>query len=249
MIDIEKIEAYCNELLSSSSFKDASYNGIQVLNNKDIKKIVTGVSATEELFKKANEVGASLVLTHHGIYWKGGDPRLVGILNSRVKALKNISLMAYHLPLDAHLEIGNNALIAKRINAKVEGYFPVDTPDNISLKATLNNQSSCDDIKKMLDISEGKKEVVVINPKGIIKNVVICTGEGGFNFDFNLDGIDAIITGEISERHYHLAIEKNVTMFLIGHHYSEVLGIKGLGEKIAEEFGIEHEFIDIYSPF
>ena len=252
MVDIKEIEQYCNELLNVTKFKDASYNGLQVLNTTKISKIVTGVSANVDLFTQAAEEGADLVLTHHGLYWKVNDPRLVGILARRVKALDNASLMAYHLPLDAHPQIGNNVLIAEYMGANIEGYFPVkDDEQCISIKASFKEPISYVDsnnpIDKLKAISDYKREVRFINPKPTIQNCVICTGEGGFNMDMDLDGIDALITGEITERYYHLALEKDISIILLGHHYSEVLGIKALGDHLAKKFNLAHSFIDVFS--
>ncbi|MDD6177809.1 MAG: Nif3-like dinuclear metal center hexameric protein [Ruminobacter sp.] len=248
-LKLDDILKFCDNLLDSSSFKDASFNGLQVENTKEISKIVTGVSATKELFERAKKAKADLVITHHGLFWKGADPRLVGVLGNRVKALGNMSLMAYHLPLDAHKTIGNNAKIAQFIEAEVKGYFPVDRPDSISIKASYEQSKDADYIVSNLKKVIPDSNIRVIGDNRPIKNMVICSGEGAFNIDMDLTNIDAVITGEMTERYYHLAFEKNINIILLGHHYSEVFGIIALGEKIKEKFGAEVEFIDVFSPF
>ncbi len=250
-VSLFEIMAFCEELLDSSTLKDCSYNGLQVEGrSNEINKIVTGVTGNCELFNLARQAHADLVLVHHGIYWKGADPRLTGILGKRVKALGDMSLAAFHLPLDAHPLIGNNALMIKSLNAEVLGYLGGGGRETITMVGDFGSQNArlpqelADDLERLL----GRRPLIMGPLDKTITKLAVCTGGGGFVLEGDLDGCTALITGEVHEQHYHLAKELGVTVFVAGHHATEMCGIRALGQCIRERFGIEEEFINVYSP-
>lgn len=247
-VNLEDIVSFCDKFLANDNYKDYSFNGLQVNGKQKISKIVTGVTANIELFEKAKELNADLVLVHHGLYWKGRDPRLVGVLGNRIKALGENSLVAYHLPLDGHIEIGNNALISKAIEASSYEYLQTKECANVAMIAKLDKSISSSDMKVKLDKFFNNDIKIIFEATKDIKNVAICSGGGGFLLENDLTDIDAVIVGEIHEQHFHLAKELGVTLFVCGHHATEICGIKALGEVVAKQFNLEHEFCNIFSP-
>ncbi|MGN1392879.1 MAG: Nif3-like dinuclear metal center hexameric protein [Succinivibrionaceae bacterium] len=247
-VQLEQILDFCEELLNSNSFKDYSYNGLQVKGKTDIKKIVTGVTANIALFNKAKIVGADLVLTHHGLYWKGGDPRLVGVLGERVKELGGMSLIAYHLPLDAHPIIGNNALLVSSLGGIQDGFIKDSEIPNIAAKGYFEKPITVGILSDMLSNLLGRN-ILIVGPKNrLVEKFVVCSGSGGSFLEESMEGNNVLITGEIHEQHVHLANERGITTFVCGHHATECCGIMALGRCLAEKFSIEHEFININSP-
>lgn len=250
-VSLNEILEFCEELLDAKSMKDCSYNGLQVAGKTvNINKIVTGVTGNCELFNLARQANADLVLVHHGIYWKGDDPRLIGVLGNRVKALGDMSLIAYHLPLDAHPVIGNNSLIIQSLKAKVGGYLGGGSRDVVAMNGSFEKGSErtvaelADELERIL----GKRPLVMGPIDQVISNFVVCTGGGAFVLEEDMCGATALITGEVHEQHYHLAKELGISVFVCGHHATEICGIKALGQCIAEKFNIEEEFINVYSP-
>lgn len=246
---LNEIIRFIDNYLMINEIDDYSYNGLQVEGKKEVSKIVTGVTANHELLVRAGAAGADLVLAHHGLYWKKADPRLTGILGKRVKALGEMSLAAYHLPLDVHEKIGNNALIVKAIGAEFEDYIRPGKRDSIGVVATFSEPVAGDELAARIKTFCGNREPMVIGSAGkSVKRIAVCSGGGGFMFEENIQGIDAVISGEIHEQHYHLAVENDVMGIVCGHHASEMCGIRALGELVAEKFGISCEFINVLSP-
>lgn len=245
---LSDIKKFCDELLVPEKFKDWSFNGIQVEGRQSVKKVVTGVTANEELFLRARNAHADLVITHHGLYWKGGDPRLVGVLGNRIKQLGNLSLMAYHLPLDAHPLIGNNALLVKTLGGSVQNFIKDSETPDVAAVGKFETPQSVATLKVLLE-SLVAHNVLVMGPSDVnITDFVVCSGGGGFLLEESLEGHKVLITGEVHEQHFHLARERGITTFVCGHHATECCGIMALGHCIAEKFSIEHEFINVVSP-
>lgn len=245
---LKDVIAFINDYLHVSEISDYSYNGLQVEGRDEISKIVTGVTGNIDLFGKAEKAGADLVLVHHGLYWKGGDPRLTGILGSRVRALNGMSLAAYHFPLDLHPEIGNNALIIRAVGAEFVSYIKPGDPSSIAMIARFAEPVTVESLNASLTAFCEKKPLIMGPEDRLISTVAVCSGGGGFVLEQNLEGIDAVISGEVHEQHYHLAVEKNVTAFVCGHHATEICGIRELGRRVSEHFNISCEFINSYSP-
>jgi dinuclear metal center YbgI/SA1388 family protein len=245
---VKDIVDFCSNLLQCQDFNDCSFNGLQVEGSLNVRKIVTGVTANIELFKRATLANADMVLTHHGLYWKGADPRLVDVLGKRVKALGQMSLAAFHLPLDAHPIIGNNALIISSIGAEVGCYIRNGAKQDIAIEGFFTKPVSVLNLSFLLEKYLGRRPLIMGPQEREVQKFLVCSGGGGFLLEEDLGGIDVLITGEVHEQHYHLAQERNITTFVCGHHATECCGISALGQCVAEKFGIEHEFINVVSP-
>ena len=248
-VPLMEIAAFVNDYLRISDYSDASMNGLQVQGERDrVSRIVTGVTANVALFEAARQRNADLVMTHHGLYWKGADPRLTGVLGQRVRALSGMSLMAWHLPLDGHPELGNNALLAKMLGARNAGYLS-GSYGSITVIGEFENPVSAEQIRSIIIRDLGREPFIMGPQNHPIRKIAICSGGGGFVLGEDLPpDTDAVFTGEVQEHHYHLAVERGITAFVAGHHATERCGIRALGEFTARHFGIEAEFVDIPSP-
>lgn len=246
------ITEFCDEYLAAASFQDYCPNGLQVDAGAEIKRIVTGVTASEALIDAAIQDGADAILVHHGYFWKGEPAPITGMKGKRIRKLMQhgISLIAYHLPLDAHTEIGNNAVLARELGLIITGaLYPTETRP-VGNVATCPPQSSaelCQTIETVL----GRKLLYISGNRGdnLITRVGICTGGAQDMIEQAAAmGCDAYISGEISERTTHSARELGIDYFACGHHATERGGIQALGEMVREHFGIPVTFIDIDNP-
>lgn len=237
-----------NELLVPEKFHDYAPNGLQVEGRQEVRRIVTGVSACLELILAARERSADAVFVHHGWFWKREDPRITGVRRKRISALlsADMSLVAYHLPLDDHPELGNNALLGRELGFIADGRFGEDNLGWIGQpEEELPVKSLAERIKKHL-----KREPLLVGPANKrIRRVAWCSGAAQDMIEAAAEaGADCFISGEISERTTHLARELDIAYLACGHHATERLGIKALGEWIAKEHGVQVEFIDIDNP-
>jgi dinuclear metal center YbgI/SA1388 family protein len=251
MARLNQIVAYCNKVLLINEFDDYCPNGLQVDGRDEVNTLVSGVTASQALIERAIEERADAVLVHHGYFWKGEQATLTGVKYQRIRALirHDISLLAYHLPLDAHLELGNNAQLAHQLNFQhytvcdrgpAKGLlFYCDLPFAISGEALKGRISSA-----------LSREALHINVEGrVINRVGWCTGGAQSFIDQAADlGLDAYITGEASEKTTHIARERGIHFYSAGHHASERYGVQALGEQLQKEFSINHINIDIDNP-
>lgn len=248
MESITTITNYINDLLDSKRFKDYSPNGLQVQGKTDIKKIVSGVSATQEFIQAAIELDADAILVHHGWFWDKEDPRIIGMKYKRLKLLidNNISLLGYHLPLDAHPEFGNNAQLAKRLDIQIEDVMDKQGVGNYG---RLAEYTSLEALGERIEKSLSRKPTLISGGDHAIRKVAWCTG-GAQNWIHQAAeaGVDAYISGEISEHTVHVAKEMGVHYIAAGHHATERYGAKALGQHVAAKFGLQHEFVDIDNP-
>ncbi len=240
-----EIITYINEYLHISDFRDYGPQGLQVEGKETVNKIVTGVSASAEFFDKAAKRGADMIMVHHGILWDRDTPIIKGGTKRRLQTLlqNDITLLAYHLPLDKHPELGNNALAVKAFDmTNIEefaevGYMGTILP--ISFDVLL---------KKVRDLYQSDPLVFAYGPERI-ERIGICSGGAQRSIEEAIDlGLDAFITGEYSEPTMHLAKEGGIHFIGAGHYATERLGIRALGEHVAEKFGVDVEFIDIPNP-
>ncbi len=234
--------------MNAAGFKDYCPNGLQVANRKPIAKLITGVTASDAFLEAAIAEGADAVLLHHGLFWKGDDGRLTGFRYRRVRRLieADVALLAYHLPLDAHPTLGNNAQLAQRLGIAMQGVI-ADAPHVAigEIPAAQNMAVLAQKIEKVL----ARVPLVIGDPQRAIKRVAWCTGGGQNFFESAIAaGADAYITGEISEQHVHIARETGVVFIAAGHHATERYGVQALGAWAAQKLGIAHAFIDIDSP-
>ncbi|MGR5095110.1 Nif3-like dinuclear metal center hexameric protein [Vibrio maritimus] len=247
-----KLEAILNEKLSPQLIKDYSPNGLQVEGASEIKKVITGVTASQALIDYAVSVEADAVLVHHGYFWKGEPEPIRGMKGKRIRTLikNDVNLFGYHLPLDIHPELGNNARLAELLDIEVidglEGH-----PQSVAMFGKLATPMTGADfaakIAKTLN-----REPLHITPDmadKLIETVGWCTGGGQDYIELAASkGLDAFISGEISERTTYTARELNIHYFAAGHHATERYGIKALGEWLAKEHGLDVEFKDIDNP-
>ena len=242
---------HMSELLQANKIKDYCPNGLQVEGREDIKKIVTGVTASQALIDEAIELQADAILVHHGYFWKGEDPCVKGMKKQRLKALlsNDINLYAYHLPLDIHPSLGNNAQLANLLDIETLGGLEQTNPFSVAMQGRFQTPLSHADLGKRLRSVLGSNVLSEGDDAAMIKSVAWCTGGGQGYIDMAAEqGIDAFISGEVSEQTIHTAREMNIHFFAAGHHATERYGAKALGQHLAETFDLDVEFIDIPNP-
>lgn len=246
-----ELEAYLNQLLKPEKIKDFCPNGLQVQGKEQIKKVVTGVTATQLLIDQAIEKQADALFVHHGFFWKNENPAIKGMKQKRIKALlaNDINLYAYHLPLDIHPSLGNNAQLAKLLDIEVTGGLELNNPSSVAMQGQLNKAMSLADFSQLLEHKLQRKPLVESGGDFDVKTIAWCTGGGQSIIEqaANQD-IDLFITGEVSEQTIHTAREMNIHFIAAGHHATERYGAKAVGEHLAQQFGFDVEFIDINNP-
>ncbi|MCQ4278800.1 Nif3-like dinuclear metal center hexameric protein [Pseudomonas stutzeri] len=239
-----------DRFLNAAKIPDYCPNGLQVEGRPQVRRIVSGVTASQTLLDAAVEAHADVVLVHHGYFWKNEDPRVVGMKQRRLKTLlsNDISLLAYHLPLDVHPEVGNNVLLARLLGLTVEGSLEPDNPRSVGLVGSLDMPLAPAEFMRRIQSALGR-EPVMVEGAGLIRRVAWCTGGAqGYIDQAVTAGVDAYLTGEISEPTAHVARENELSFFAAGHHATERYGVQALGEYLAKRFAIEHLFIDCPNP-
>ena len=254
-IDRDQLSVYLADLLQVNRVKDYCPNGLQVQGKSNIKKIVTGVTASLALIDAAIEEGADAVLVHHGWFWKNDDVRVVGQLHARLKLLMEheISLFAYHLPLDLHPTLGNNAQLAQVmgwIDAKASPAAYPGTMDGLVWRGkTSGTQKTLGHLARGLASRLGRDPLVIGDLNKPVKSIAWCTGAAqGYITEAITMKVDAYISGEVSEPTFHAAQEMGVAYIAAGHHATERYGIQALGQHLSKKWGVEHQFIDIPNP-
>lgn len=242
---------YLDTLLNAKQIKDYCPNGLQVEGKAEIRKVVTGVTASEALIDAAIAQGADAILVHHGYFWKGEAYPIVGMKKNRIgKLIKHdISLIAYHLPIDVHSELGNNAQIGKMLGLNDVRAAEEFAPEGIIMRGEYQNPKPLKEVAADVN-NELKREPLVSDARNKeVTSVAWCTGGGQSYIDqvAALD-VDLFITGEASEQTIHSSRELQIDFIAAGHHATERYGVKSVGERIAAEFGIDVEFIDIHNP-
>ena len=244
-----ELDSYLGTLLEVGKFRDYGPNGLQVEGKAQVQRLVSGVTASRAFIEAAIAQQADALLVHHGLFWKGHDGRLTGWLKARVELLMahGINLFAYHLPLDAHAEFGNNAQFGARLQFVPDGRFGEQQLGFIGSPA---QPLTAEMLSVLLATRLGRAPVMVEGRSGEpIRRVAWCTGGAQGYFEAAIAaGADAYITGEISEPQAHLARETGVAFFACGHHASERYGAPALANHVAERFGLQHEFIEIDNP-
>lgn len=246
---MNELETYLNQLLDIAHFHDYCPNGLQVEGRSEVYQLVSGVTASFDFLQAAVAAGADAVLVHHGYFWRGEDQRIVGMKHRRIALLMahNVGLLSYHLPLDAHPEFGNNIQLARRLNFTETGRFG---DQNIAMQGTLPPQlANLRELRICIERALSRTPLVVGEDEKTVRRVAWCTGGAQGYFDEAIQlGVDAFITGEISEQNVHSARESGVAFISAGHHATERYGVQALGEHISQKFGIAHRFIDVGNP-
>ena len=250
-VDRQTLIAYLDELLEGQKGRDYGPNGLQVEGRQEISKIVTGVSACQELFVKAREAGADAVLVHHGIFWDGMPSVLTGIQYRRVAELirGDMSLIAYHLPLDRHPELGNNVLAAKELGLRGLEPFGDHGGLPIGFKGHFPFPVAPAELVDKCKQVYGQEPLTFLDGPDPIRTLGVISGGAQRELYTAIDeNLDAYITGEVSEWVMNVAREAKIHYLACGHYATERLGIRALGENLAARFGIEAEFIDVPNP-
>ncbi len=248
---LSELQACLDELLQPTSISDYCPNGLQVEGRAQISRLVTGVTASQALLDAAVAADADAILVHHGYFWKGENPCIRGIKKRRLATLlaHDISLLAYHLPIDLHPQFGNNAQLAARLGISIEGGLEPDNPRSIGLYGRLAAPLTAIQLADLLEQTLGRRPEHIEGGPALIERVGWCTGAAQGYIGQAIDrGLDAYISGEISEPTVHDAREGQVHYFAAGHHATERYGVQAVGEYLSETLGIEHRFIDIANP-
>jgi len=251
MVQLDDLVRYSNDLLEISSFKDYCPNGLQVQGKPEVNILVTGVTASLALIEKAVELQADALLVHHGYFWKGEQATITGMKYQRIKQLldSNISLLAYHLPLDAHPLYGNNIQLAQKLGILIDGNVSQNNEPGLLFYGKLEQAMPATDFANIIKKNLGRKAVHINANNQDIHTIAWCTGAAQSYLPLALElGVDAFLTGEISEQTVHIARECNIHLFAAGHHATERYGAESFGQHLSEHFSFQHYFIDIDNP-
>jgi dinuclear metal center YbgI/SA1388 family protein len=245
MAERDEIVSYCDELLDANAFEDYCPNGLQVEGKRRVNRIVSGVTASQALVDAAVAAGADLILVHHGYFWRGEPAQVVGMKARRLRALlgAEVNLVAYHLPLDAHPELGNNRQLGLAL-----GFGDARPIAGLVWGAELDQPLAPDQLGEKVEQAVGRKALRV-GPAKVLRRIAWCTGAAqGMIEQAAVAGCDAFISGEISEQTLHQANELGISYFAAGHHATETFGVHALGEALAERFAVQHAFINLENP-
>lgn len=245
---LNDLSIYLNQLLLPANFNDYCPNGLQIEGKPIIHKIVTGVTASLELLQAAHLARADAILVHHGYFWGNEPAPITGIKKRRIQFLleHDINLFAYHLPLDAHLELGNNVMLAKHLGLNIKAW---SGDKNLLALAELNAPTTLNKFVELVHAKLKRAPVVIGDMQKLITHVALCTGAAQSFIDQAIAAnVDVFISGEISEQTVHSARESGVAYISAGHHATERYGVQALGEHLAAKFGLEHQFIDCDNP-
>ncbi|HET8711890.1 MAG TPA: Nif3-like dinuclear metal center hexameric protein [Spongiibacteraceae bacterium] len=247
---LAELLAVANRLLAPERFQDYCPNGLQVEGRQQVRRIVSGVTASQALLEAACDNHADAILVHHGYFWKGESPVVTGMKRNRLQLLlqRDISLIAYHLPLDAHPEVGNNAQFARQLDIEITGGLQaIANPiGNIGrLQEAMSPEAFIEKVAQRL----GRLPQLVEGGTHSIRTLAWCTGAAQSYIEQAAAlGVDAFLSGEISEPTVHCARELGIHFIAAGHHATERYGVRALGEYLAAQLPIEHIFIDIDNP-
>ena len=248
---LHELLAQLDQTLQPGLFRDYCPNGLQVEGRSSIEKLATGVTASQQLLDEAIAWGADAILVHHGYFWKGEREPVVGMKKRRLAALlrNDVSLLAYHLPLDAHPELGNNARLGQLLGiARSEPLQPGD-PASVGNIGDLPEALAAADLVARLQDITGREPLHIGDDAARVRRVAWCTGAAQSYIEAAVAAnAEVFITGEASEQTVHIAREEGVHFIAAGHHATERYGVQAVGEHLAARFGLEHRFIDIDNP-
>ena len=251
MTDHKTLLQVCNELLQPERFRDYGPNGLQVEGARPIRKIVSGVTASRAFIEAAMAAGADALFVHHGLFWRGQDGRITGWMRERLRLLlaNDVHLLAYHLPLDAHPELGNNAQLGRLLGVQADARFGEQDLGFLGEPQATVTWSDSHALAAHVERVLGRSVVFVGEAQRPVRRIAWCTGGAQGYFEAAIaSGADVFITGEISEPQAHLARESGVAFIACGHHASERYGAPAVAARVASELGLTHEFIDIDNP-
>lgn len=247
-----EFENYLNTLLKPEQIKDFCPNGLQIQGNDNIQKVITGVTATQELIQRAIEEKADAIVVHHGFFWKNESYVIRGMKHKRIKALldHDINLFAYHLPLDIHPTLGNNAQLATLFS--IENVAPLEAGNELSVpvRGDFSTAISANALQQRINEQLNRECLHIAAPSNkVIKTVAWCSGGGQGYIELAAElGIDAFISGEVSEQTTHVAREMDIHFYCAGHHATERYGAKALAQHFNDNLSVDAKFIDIDNP-
>jgi len=250
-VSLAELHSSLNRLLKPGDFRDYCPNGLQVEGKSSIKTLMTGVTASQDFLEAAINKGADAILVHHGYFWKGEDPVISGIKKTRLKTLleHDISLLAYHLPLDAHPQLGNNAQLGLTLGFRTEADLDPLHKSRVGVWGYVEEPCSGEILTARINSSLNRSPLHIPGKAKIIEKIAWCTGSAQSYIELAHDaGVDAYITGEVSEQTVHFARETGMHFYAAGHHATERYGVQAVGRYLADELDIHHEFIDIDNP-
>lgn len=251
MANLSEIVRWCDQFLQSQQFKDYCPNGLQIEGKAEVETVVSSVTASLQAIEQALDVKADMLLVHHGYFWKGEPAPLTGIKGRRIKQLMqaDISLLAYHLPLDAHPEIGNNACLAQRLGIEITGalnpqdHFPIGNIGRLAQPMTAQQ------FAQLLTERLGQTPICISTQQRPIQKIGFCTGAAqDFLSQAAMQGCDAYLSGEVSERTFHEAQEYGIHYFAAGHHATERYGVQSLAERLVQQFHLKHRYVELDNP-
>jgi len=251
VITRDQLAAYLHEYLACDGFNDYAPNGLQVEGREDIHLICTAVTASEAIIKQAAALQADALIVHHGYFWRGEESVICGMKRKRIGQLivHDINLYAYHLPLDCHPDLGNNACLAELLDVKAVKMHPAGKTANLLWSGTLNPSLGAKELSDYLSLKFNRDPLWVSGHDKPIAKIAWCSGGAqDFIVDAHHLGVDAYLSGEISERTFYQAQELGIHYYACGHHATERYGIQALGRHIANRFNLRHEYIDSLNP-
>ena len=251
MVTLKALVDYTDSLLSVGQFNDYCPNGLQVEGRPEVRRLVSGVTASLELVEAAIAAGADALLVHHGYFWKGENSCITGMKRQRLQRLlgTGTSLLAYHLPLDAHPELGNNARFGQLLGITEREALQPEDPSSVGNVGSLPEAVTAGELGARLESLTGRAALHIGDAQEKISRLAWCTGAAQSYIEAAVAaGADAFITGEASEQTVHIAREEGIHFFAAGHHATERYGVQALGEHLARTFSVEHRYIDIDNP-
>jgi dinuclear metal center YbgI/SA1388 family protein len=250
MVRRDELLKYTNELLQIERFRDYAPNGLQVEGCDEIRVLASAVTASYAAVEAAAAMGAHSLLVHHGYFWRGEEPAVIGMRRRRLALLlaNDINLLAYHLPLDAHADYGNNVQLARILSIQIKGSFGPEP--GLALHGELDAPLTGVEFARHVGRCLGREPLhVAKNAGGPIRRIGWCTGAAQNYIEAAAQlGLDAYLSGEVSEQTFHTAQETGVQFFCAGHHATERYGVMALGEYLASKFGLDHQFVEIPNP-
>lgn len=251
MIKVNELAFYLNNYLECDKYSDYAPNGVQVEGKLEIKRICTAVTASQDAIARAIACQADALLVHHGYFWRGEEQVITGMKRRRIAALlsHDITLLAYHLPLDCHPVLGNNALIAKHLNINSPTMHQAGKTNNLLWSGKLSQPLDALSFAQILETQFKRAPLHIAGHDRLISQIAWCSGGAqDFISEANQLGVDAFISGEVSERTYYQAKELGIDYYSCGHHATERFGIEALGQHLAVKFQLEHVFFDSDNP-
>jgi dinuclear metal center YbgI/SA1388 family protein len=250
-MQLKQLCDFCDDFLSAQEFEDYCPNGLQVEASDEVNHIVSGVTASLDLIEAAIAVKADTLLVHHGYFWKGEAQVITGFKGRRIRALieNNINLIAFHLPLDVHAEVGNNVQLGKKMGWDIQDSFASIGTQDIVLQGMLPSVMTLEQLSESIESRLNTRVLSISASEKPVRTIAWCTGAAqNYIEQAAAHGVDVFVSGEVSEHTFHFAREAGIHYIAAGHHATERFGVQALAAVIGEKFGVRQQFIDIPNP-